>query len=151
MDNPISINFGGDNSISNLSFIWTAKFKNSDDICQFNFETGIENRFQLVKDNFDNLEYFILWNKEQTFTVDLLNGLIYFNKELMNKIDSIDKKENCRLIYFRRHRKEIGEIDLKEKSHTITYHLGFQYNDKNGNNRQIVLIIDKNGNWILGE
>lgn len=150
MDNPISKNLGGDNPISNLSFIWTAKFKDLPDLCQFNFETGKENSFKGVKDNFSNLEYFILWNKEKVFTVDLTNGLIYFNKELqVNK--EIKEKKNCRLIFFRRHRIQIGEIDLKEKSHKITYHLGFQYNDNNGNNRQIILIIDEQGNWVIGE
>jgi hypothetical protein len=38
----------------------------------------------------------------------------------------------------------------KESGHIITYHLGFQY-IQNGNNRQIVLKIDSQGNWILGD
>jgi uncharacterized FlaG/YvyC family protein len=52
------------------------------------------------------------------------------------------------LIFFRRHRIEISEIDLKEKSHIIEYHLGFQYN-KDEKNRQIVLIIDNEGNFVI--
>jgi uncharacterized FlaG/YvyC family protein len=83
------------------------------------------------------------------FIVDLKRGLI---KTLdSQEPETIELKENIRLIYFRRNIVEIGEHDLKEKSRIIKYHLGFQYNDKFGNNRQIVLIIDKNGNWYLGE
>lgn len=149
MSNTIDQNLGEDNSISNLAFIWTAKFRDSEDICQFEFETGKENKFKLVQDNFDNLEYFLLWNKEKVFTVDLINGLIYYNKELKEKQQSINK-QNIRLIFFRRHKIEMTEKVI-EKSHTIEYHLGFQYNDKLGNNRQIILQIDEQGNWYLGE
>jgi len=39
----------------------------------------------------------------------------------------------------------------KEVEHITKYHLGFQYNDKNGNNQKIILQIDENGNWVLGE
>ena len=146
MDNPISINLGGDNSISNLAFIWTAKFNNLPDVCQFDFESGKENLFKIVKDNFSNLEYFILWNKEKVFTVDLINGLIYFNKELKS---NETKKENIRLIYFRRHTVELNQLG-KETNHKIEYHLGFQYL-KDGKNQKIILIIDEKGNWVLGD
>jgi len=151
MDNSISINTGENNSMNFPSFIWTAKFNNCDDICQFDFINGTENRFKLVQDNINNLKYFILWNKNKCFTVDLINGLIYFNKELLEKIESNEIKYNLRLIFFRRHQVTIGTSDLKEKNHLIHYHLGYQYLDKNLNNHKIILIIDENGNWILGE
>lgn len=144
----MNINFGGDNSISNLSFIWTAKFKDSEDICQFDFETGKENRFKLVQDKFDKLEYFLLWNKDKVFTVDLINGLIYFNTELKDKQNSTEKK-NIRLIFFRRHKVEIGTEDLIAKNHEILYFLGFQYQDEKNNNHKIILEIDKQGNFII--
>jgi hypothetical protein len=145
----MDINLGGNNSMKPLTFIWTAKFKGSGDICQFDFETGKENRFQLVKEKFDSLEYFILWNKEKCFTVDLINGLIYFNTELKEQQEILEK-DNCRLIFFRRHKVEMTENNI-EKSHIITYHLGFQYNDQNGNNQKIILQIDSEGSWILGD
>ena len=43
MDNSISINKGENNSMNFPNFIWTAKFSNCSDICQFDFITGIEN------------------------------------------------------------------------------------------------------------
>ena len=152
MDNSISINLGnGNNTMIPYSFIWTAKFRNSEDICQYDFDTGIEKRFQLVKDNFSNLEYFLLWNKDKVFTVDLINGLIYYNKELKEKLSCEEEKKNIRLIFFRRHQIKIKGLDLKETIHTVEYHLGFQYTDKNGNNRKIILQIDSEGNFVLGD
>lgn len=141
----------GNNSMKPLSFIWIAIFRDGSKIEQFN-EDGSENSFKLVKDNFDNLAYFNLSDKkEHFFTVDLLNGLISHKFIGLPRIEKEEFKNNIRLIFFRRHRVEIGVCDLKEKKHTIEYHLGFQYNDKLGNNRQIVLIIDEKGSWILGE
>jgi hypothetical protein len=146
----MDINLGSENNnMNSLSFIWTAKFKNSEDICQFNFETGLENKFQLVKDNFDKLEYFILWNKEKFFTVDLINGIIYFNTELKEKQEFLEKKENIRLIFFRRHQVKISEKDLQEQSHIIEYHLGFQYLDSNNINHKVILQINENGDFVI--
>jgi hypothetical protein len=84
------------------------------------------------------------------FTVDLINGRMGFNYLPLPYLEATEK-ENIRLIFFRRHQVKISERDLKELSHTIEYHLGFQYNDKLGNNRQITLIIDEEGNWVLGD
>ena len=141
----------GDNSMSNLSFSWIAIFKDGSKMEQF--ENGKENLFLQVKSRFDDLVYFSLTNsKGKLFTVDVIKGLIGYNDLLLAYRDEhLQDKENIRLIYFRRHRVEIGEVDLQEKSHTITYHLGYQYIDKLGKNRQIVLQIDSEGNWILGE
>ena len=141
----ININ-SGNNSMNSLSFHWYARLLDESIIYQFE-KDGTENKFQLVKDNFKDLRYFYLTNNlDKTFCVDLVNGLIFFNNHLsINK----EKKENCRLIFFRRHRIEMTEKAI-EKSHSIEYHLGYQYNDKLGNNRQKVLIIDNPGNWVLG-
>ena len=138
------------NSIHDLSFLWTAIFKDDSYISQL--ENGIEHKFQEVKDKFNELKYFSIINKytNQYFTVDLEKGLIYNNGISYSEEDLKEEKKNIRLIHFRRHRKEIGE-NLKEQSHRIWYFLGFQYNDNLGNNRQIVLQIDENGNWVIGE
>lgn len=150
MSNSIDNNFEIDNSISNLSFLWCAIFKDGSKIEQF--ENREERRFQEVKEKINELAYFNLKNNNgKLFSVDLLNGLIGYNDLVLPYRETKEKKENIRLIYFRRHKVEIGQQDLKEKSHTITYHLGYQYLDKLGNNRQIVLQIDNKGNWILGE
>ena len=129
-----------------LTFLWIAEFE---DDCIFQIENGIEHRFQEVKDRFNELKYFTLQHKEKElhFVVDLTLGTITCNEKAQV---GLKEKKNIRLIYFRRHKKELSE-SFKEISHTIEYHLGFQYNDNLGNNRQIVLVIDSEGNWILGE
>ena len=147
MTNTMDINFVRENnSMNSLNFYWIAEFEND---CIFQFENKIEHKYQEVKDRIHNLKYFTLQhkNKELAFVVDLINGTITFNKKCPLKIDS-DKKNNIRLIFFRRHKVEITE-KMMEKSHTIEYHLGFQYNNKLGNNRQIILQIDNEGNFII--
>ena len=148
MDTTIK-NLGGEQSNGNLSFTWKAFF--SDGFILEQFENGIENRFQLVKDKFDQLIRFSLVNKDysQCFTVDLKNGFILYNNFKNINLEKIDK-QNIRLIFFRRHKIKMTEQTI-EKSHTIEYHLGLQWNDKEGNNRQIVLIINSEGNFIVGD
>lgn len=150
MTNSMDINLRGDNSMSNLTFSWIAIFSDGFTIEQF--ENNNEHRFQEVKDKFDKLVRFSLVNKDysQCFTIDLQLGIIIYNHYNLKHINLEAKKENIRLIFFRRHQIEITEKCI-ENSHNIEYHLGFQYNDKLGNNRQTVLIIDSQGNWYLGD
>ena len=148
MDNSISINLNSENnSMNSLSFSWRARFKNNSELNQF--ENGKENLFQLVKDRFTELSYFYLISKDnlQCFTVDLLHGLIFYNNHQEIDYNQLEKKENCRLIFFRRHQIKMS-INGKEKSHTIEYHLGFQWL-KDGKNQKIILIIDEEGNFII--
>jgi hypothetical protein len=149
MDNTISINLGDDNTMESLDFHWTAGFKDGTDLMQFN-EDKTENKYQLVKNRMNELTIFYLYNKDlsKIFIVDLIKGLVGCG--WTKNVELKEEKQNIRLIFFRRHNKEITENCI-EKSHIITYYLGFQYNDKNGNNRQVVLIIDSKGNWTLGE
>lgn len=151
MNSIINQNLGvGDNSMKPLSFHWKALFRDGSFISQF--ENEKENKFQLVRDKFNELQFFYLYNRnnsKEKFIVDLDNGFIFKN-EINNYPQEFEKRENIRLIFFRRHRVEMTE-KMIEKSHTIEYHLGFQYNDKLGNNQKIILIIDEQGNWILGE
>ena len=149
MTNSMDINLGSeDNSMNSLQFHWQARFSDNSIIYQFN-KDETENKFQIVRDKFNDLRYFYLTNNlDKMFCVDLINGFIFFNNHL--SIEKKETKENCRLIFFRRHRIELNQLG-KKMNHDINYHLGFQYNDKNGNNRQIVLIIDEQGNWVLGE
>ncbi len=135
-----------------LEFTWFAIFKDGIQINQFDKDEK-EHRFQEVKDKFEDLLFFSLTNnKGKLFTIDLKQGMIGYNYLTFPYIKSKEaKKNNIRLIFFRRHMVSIGTSDLKEKFHTITYHLGYQYNDKNNNNQKIILKIDKEGNFILGE
>jgi len=148
MDNPISNNnIEVNNSISNLSFLWTAEFEND---CIFQIENGIEHRFAEVKDRFNELKYFTLQHKEKeiSFTVDLINGLIIYNNYKNTEI--VEKKDNVRLIYFRRNKITMTESG-DQQSHQIWYFLGFQYLDNLGNNQKIILRIDSNGSFLIGE
>ena len=151
MNSIINQNLGsGNNSMNSLQFFWKARFTDNSEICQFDYETGIEHKFKEVIDRFDSLKCFHLYHKIENlnFTVDLISGVITFNKKSL--IEKTDKK-NIRLIFFRRHRIEIGTKTLKEESHTIEYHIGLQWQDSEKRNQKIILIIDKEGSWILGD
>jgi hypothetical protein len=148
MSNSIDQNYKErNNSISSLSFHWLAIFKDGTYINQFQGEE--EHKFQEVIDKFKDLQVFILHHSKthDKFIVDLEKGFICKDKPI--KLNIEEKKKNIRLIFFRRHKVELTE-SLKEQSHIIEYHLGFQYNDKDDHNRQIVLQIDDEGNWIIG-
>jgi hypothetical protein len=151
MDNTMDINInGGNNSMNSLSFYWNAIFKDGTHIFQFD-KNGIEHQFREVQEKFNDLVYFNLTNNNgKMFSVNLTNGLIGYNRLEFPYIETEQKKENCRLVFFRRHKVEIGTQDLKEKSHTIEYHLGLQWL-KDGKNQKIILIIDEQGNWIIGD
>jgi len=144
MENNLQIQ----NSISNLSFLWMAEFT---DETIFQLQNGVEHRYQEVKDRINKLKYFTLQHKEKdlNFSVDLTLGIITFNKNYQAE-EIKEEKHNIRLIYFKRNTITMTESGQEQK-HTITYHLGLQWNDNLGNNRQVVLKIDSEGNWILGE
>ena len=152
MSNSIDQNLEINNPISNLSFHWMARFNDNSVIVQFN-SNGEEHRFKEVKDRFNELQYFYLMKTDgkQWFRVDLRNGLIEFNQHKNIEKELLEEhKENVRLIFFRRHRVDIGTEDLKEQNHEIIYFLGLQYLDKNNNNQKILFQIDKDGNFIVG-
>ena len=153
MDNSISIKLGNkDNNMNLFQFHWNAIFKNGTHIFQFE-KNGTEHRFAEIKDRFDDLVYFNLTNNAgKMFTVNLTNGLIGYNRLEFPYIESIDKeKTNVRLIYFRRNRIEVGLNNLKEQKRTVTYHLGVQWLDSQGNNRKIILQISEDGSFIIEE
>jgi hypothetical protein len=142
----MDITLGGNNPMKPLSFFWIALFKDNTKIEQY--ENGIEHKFKEVQEKMQELVYFNLTDRKgHFFTVDLINGRIGYNYLPLPYLESTEK-ENIRLIFFRRHKVEMTELG-KETEHTITYHLGFQYNTKDGNNRQIVLQIDSEGNFII--
>jgi len=147
MSNSIDLNLGKEDN-SMLSFHWFAIFKDGTQIFQFDKDSK-EHRFKEVKDRFDDLMYFSLSNhKGKLFTVDLKQGIIGYNDLVFPYRESKEIKKNIRLIFFRRHKVQIGD-NGKEQSHYITYHLGFQYNDEKDNNRKIILQIDEEGNFII--
>ena len=148
MSNTIDLNLSGDNTMKPLAFSWKAFFVDGSIIEQY--ENGIENKFQLVKDKFDQLVRFSLVNKDYSkcFTVDLKNGFILYNNYRDIKLTKVEYKENIRLIFFRRHTVEMTE-QMIEKSHKIIYFLGLQWT-VNNQNHSIILQIDENGDFIIG-
>jgi hypothetical protein len=135
------------NAMPGLSFVWIADFSTTR-IEQFVGET--EYRFQEVIDRFDDLHLFHLYNhrKDIKITVDVKTGTIKYNS--VDVADSKTEKQNIRLIYFRRHIVQLNP-QCQEEAHVMYYFLGYQYNDKLGKNRQIVLKIDEDGNFIIEE
>ena len=135
-----------------LNFLWKATFEDDSTVSQFN-EDGTENKFKIVQDKFDDLTYFELRNivNNSIINVDLINGFIILNNYKFNIPEDIKKqKHNIRLIYFRRSKNDInikGEVLLQ----TISYFIGYQYNDLQGKNRKVLVNIDQDGNMILGD
>jgi len=149
MTNSMANNKGGDNSMSKLNFLWISRFKDNSEIYQID-QNGNEHRFQEVKDRFSELVYFHLSNnKDKIFTVDLINGLIYFNNYQTVEPELIKEKKNLRLIYFRRNFIDLTLTGIK--NHTIIYFLGLQYTSINNENRNIILQINQNGDFIISE
>ena len=135
-----------------LNFLWKATFDDDSVVSQFNSD-GTENKFKIVQDKFDDLTYFELRNivNNSIINVDLINGFIILNNYKFNIPEDIKKqKHNIRLIYFRRSKNDInikGEVLLQ----TISYFIGYQYNDLQGKNRKVLVNIDQDGNMILGD
>lgn len=151
MSNSIDKNLEINNTISNLSFFWRARFKDESTINQIDDE-GNEHRFQEILDRFDELSYFYLTNnKDKVFSVDLTNGIIFFNNHRPIEEEFKSEKKNIRLIYFRRNIVELNSQSFKEQKRDIIYFLGLQYLDKNNINRKILLQIDSQGNVVIGD
>lgn len=148
---------GENNSMNSLSFLWTAIFSDNSKIEQF--ETNFDNSFKRVQIRFTELNYFVIYNKEKnlTFEVDLINGIILFNHiptEYNKDVYIFNKnKNNIRLIYTRRVREVTVISSKKEVITQLIWHiLGFQYLDNNNINHKIILQIeDKTGFFVLGE
>jgi len=152
MNNSIfNQSLGGNNSIEPLDFSWKAIFNDETIIEQYD-KNGTEHRFQEVKDRFSDLIIFQLINykKEIIFTVDLINGNI--SKGIREEIppDLITVKNNIRLIFFRRHKINF-DMNITNKTELITNFIGYQYNDANNINHKVIMCIDKNGNFVIGD
>jgi hypothetical protein len=131
------------------NFSWTALFNDGTKIDQFD-NNGIENLFKLVQDKIDLLCSFSLSNSDgKVFIVDLKEGLIEYNNLIIVSRNLIEISD-IKLIFFKRHFVTIGTKTLKEENHNIEYHLGFSYLDKNQKEQIIKLIIDTEGNFVMG-
>jgi len=147
MSNSIDLNLESNNSMKSLSFFWIAIFKDGTKIEQF--QNNQEQLYKRIQEKKDELVYFNLTDRKgHLFTVDVVRGAIAFNDLTLSYREDIEKKENVRLIFFRRH-----QVDTTERgtivAHRMWYHLGYQYNDNNGNNRKVILKIDSDGNFLI--
>ena len=62
----------------------------------------------------------------------------------------LQSKQNIRLIYFRRN-KVFFDNQMGPMGHETTYFLGYQYNKDNGSNHKVLVLLDQQGNMILGD
>jgi len=133
-----------------LNLVWKATFSDGSVIKQFDGDK--ENKFELVKNRFEELSQFELVHidKPLLFVVDTRRGFLFINKCHNVAEEIVGSKSNIRLIYFRRR-----NIDFNIKGEVldtrISYFLGYQYNDKQGKNRKVLLNIDQDGNVVIGD
>ena len=134
-----------------LHYIWKADFKDGSSIKQF--EDNKEHLFQEVKDRFSDLVLFTFYHIDKPFwvSVDLQKGLLFVNQNEYIAEDFIKEKSNIRLIVFRRHQDTRVVNTLEEVDHKIYYFIGYQYQDTHGNNRKVVVQLDKDCNIIIGD
>ena len=137
--------------MAKLQFVWEAKFKDNSVIKQF--ENGTEHLFKEVKDRFNDLVLFSFKHisKPLVVSVDLQKGLLFLNNAQTPYEDLIKEKIDIRLIVFRRHKVTTEFNTLKEVEHKLNYFIGYQYVNKHGNNRKVILQLDSEGNIIIGD
>ena len=135
----------------NLKLHWVAKFNSHPDLKQFD-NNGKEHALKEVLALHDDLKSFSLTHveKDLQFVLDIKTGLIYINNRQIPEPELLSKKDRkLRLIYFRRNKVFLG-TNLQELSRTITYFLGYQYNDGQGNNHKKLIQINSDGNIVIG-
>jgi len=151
MENSISSNVGDNNKMKSLNYYWVASLKDGSKIEQF--DNNKDDNYKRIQEKTKDLIYFCLYNKlnsNDRFTVNLEKGLVCYNNLFEDWTKEKIVKNNIRLIYFRRWRKYLSS-ELKLLTGDVHYFLGFQYNDENNKNHQILLQIDNKGNWSLGD
>ncbi len=138
--------------MNSLNLVWTVKDINDREFNQFN-STGEESKFNLDWFKYNSIKSFSLQHthKPLKITVDLTRGFIFINSNINPDLDMdlFQDKTNIRLIFFRRHRRNLSS-SLQELSHEIIYVVGFQYNNNLGNNYKVINIIDQEGNILEG-
>lgn len=140
------------NNENNLNWHWV--ICTLDDRLIYQFEDTKENKFNLDYFKPNSLKYLSLYNKNtgKYFIVDLIEGSISYNtSEPLHSEQFNIKKSNIRLIFFRRHRIYTVPQNLSKNKEIIYYFLGYQYNDEKGNSKKVILRIDQEGNFIIGE
>lgn len=100
--------------------MWTAIYKDNSQLKQINLD-GTENPFDKI--NQDQLDRFIVTNKEFEIIVNLSNGEIRVNGV---KLDFGYNGVDYRLIYFRRNRQFLGPYLNKIGKPVVNEHVGWQ-------------------------
>jgi hypothetical protein len=137
-----------------LDLIWLARFKDGTTIQQYTADTEI--RFQEVLDKQEQLEKFILYNRnfDISYVVDLGNGTISMTRNelglLEPRADMLRKDSyEYRLIYFREVTKTFTSNLQQIGTDTTLYFLGFQYLDENGKNHKRIYKISSDGRTVI--
>lgn len=95
----------------------------------------------------DELIHFGLFSDEVSdqWTLDLRNGMFSHNGNPFSIQDPSapqpEPNENRRLIYFRKVTRNFDASNMAELSVQYEFHIGFQYNDKDGKNHQVTLAV----------
>ena len=85
------------------------------------------------------VQIFCLIGDGKDYLVDLRDGHFEINEAPLFLHDDLGLT-NFRLIYYRTRRQHFS-MDLRPKGEETLYHLGWQTNDKNGNNIQKIITI----------
>jgi hypothetical protein len=134
-----------------LKLNWVAKFNSRPNLKQFD-ENGKEHVFKEVLALYNDLKSFSLFHtkKNLIITLDIKTGLIYINNKQIPEPELLFRESRkLRLIYFRRNKITLND-KLSELNRTVTYFLGYQYNDIQGNNHKKLIQIDNEGNITIG-
>jgi len=122
-----------------MAIYWIVTFNDGTVIEQYD-QNGNERKFKEVLDRIQDVKTFVLSNgKEHLVTVDLVNGLIILASTPVIDVDLINTKQNVRLIYFKRHYVRSNGVE------DLAYFVGFQYDDKQGNNRKLLVKLTETG------
>lgn len=128
-----------------LSFLFTAVFEDGCFIRQTQDDVSSvdssKSQFFDVLQKQERLVSFHLISPEKTISVNLLDGSFALDGFPFNAGDPRQHEagNEYRLIFFRRHTHTTGT----QSSHSVVYHIGYQWTDEKGTNHQQTLQVSK--------
>jgi len=112
---------------------WECAFKDGTTINQFD-ETGFETTFKIVQEKINEVTVFKLIGNENTYLVNLLNGSISVNNQVIHFFED-PNEHNFRLIFFKRRL-----VSPPSTSINTDYYLGFQTTINERNQKKLLKI-----------
>lgn len=139
-----------------LDIVWSAQFKDGSIIHQFDDgEQTKEHLFKEVLERQDDLSIFNLLNvkTKRLYRLSLETGLVHVlstDTFVKNPEPDLNKRNNIRLIYFRRMQQSIVFSGTKKINPTlVAYFLGYQWNDESGKNHKVLLQIHEDDQMFI--